>query len=96
MTWTNVRLVFTREVRDQLRDRRTLFTIAVLPLLLYPLLGMAFLQVSQFMHEQPAVVRLVGADELPADPPLLDGTRFHASWCGPDESRLLELKLEGA
>ncbi len=39
MNWSNVKLIFLREVRDQLRDRRTLFTIAVLPLLLYPLLG---------------------------------------------------------
>ena len=25
MSWKNIRLVFFREVRDQLRDRRTLF-----------------------------------------------------------------------
>ena len=45
MKWSKVKLIFFRECRDQLRDRRTLFTIAVLPLLLYPLLGMSFLQV---------------------------------------------------
>jgi len=28
MNWSNVKLIFLREVRDQLRDRRTLFTIA--------------------------------------------------------------------
>ena len=36
LNWRNVTLIFHREVRDQLRDRRTLFMIAVLPLLLVP------------------------------------------------------------
>ena len=36
MNWSRVRLIFEREVRDQVRDRRTMFTIFVLPLLLYP------------------------------------------------------------
>ncbi len=31
MSWQNVRLIWFREVRDQLRDRRTIFMIAVLP-----------------------------------------------------------------
>ncbi|MHB8957212.1 MAG: ABC transporter permease subunit/CPBP intramembrane protease [Pirellulaceae bacterium] len=93
MNWLNVRLIFVREVRDQLRDRRTLFTIAVLPLLLYPLLGMAFLQVSQFTHEQPAVVWIVGASQLPEAPPLVERQRFHANLY-PEESRLLELQVD--
>src|SRR5207247_5462508 len=42
--WSIVRLIWLRELRDQLRDRRTLFMIAVLPLLLYPVLGFAVLQ----------------------------------------------------
>lgn len=94
MNWSNVKLIFVREVRDQLRDRRTLFTIAVLPLLLYPLLGMTFLQVSQFTHEQPARVWVVGAGQLPEQPPLLGQQRFHASVCVPEEARLLELQVD--
>ena len=96
MNWSNVKLIFLREVRDQLRDRRTLFTIAVLPLLLYPLLGMTFLQVSQFTHEQPAQVWVVGASQLPDAPPLIDQQRFHADVCPPEEARLLELEVEPA
>ena len=61
MTWTNVKLVLHREVRDQLRDRRTLFMIAVLPLLLYPLLGVSMFQVLQFVSEHPTRVRVIGA-----------------------------------
>jgi len=96
MNWSNVKLIFLREVRDQLRDRRTLFTIAVLPLLLYPLLGMTFLQVSQFTHEQPAPVWVVGAAHLPDAPALIDGSQFHADVCSADEARLLELDVDQA
>ena len=63
MNWSNVKLILFREVRDQLRDRRTLFMIAVLPLLLYPLLGMSFFQVAQFMRAQPTRV----PDRRPAE-----------------------------
>ena len=37
MNWSNVILILKREIRDQLRDRRTLFMIFVLPVLLYPI-----------------------------------------------------------
>ena len=69
-------MILAREVRDQLRDRRTLFMIAVLPILLYPLLGMSLLQVSQFVQEQPTRVLVVGAAELPGLPPLVEDDRF--------------------
>ena len=65
LNWRNVSLILHREVRDQLRDRRTLFTIAVLPLVLYPLLGMSFLQMTQFMREHPTKVRVIGTKSLP-------------------------------
>ena len=61
MKFSNVKLILAREIRDQLRDRRTLFMIAVLPVLLYPLMGMSLFQISQFMQEQPTLVLVVGA-----------------------------------
>ena len=70
MTLGNVRLILGREIRDQLRDRRTLFMIAVLPILLYPLLGISLLQVSQFMQEQATRVLVVGAKRLLQNSPL--------------------------
>ena len=76
MTLGNVRLILAREIRDQLRDRRTLFMIFVLPILLYPLLGMSLLQVSQFMREHVTRVLVVGAGELADLPPLFAGQRF--------------------
>ncbi len=64
MNWRNVRLIYGREIRDQLRDRRTLFMIAVLPLLLYPLLGMSVFQLSQFLRKSEPNVLVIGSDQL--------------------------------
>ncbi|MDZ4686088.1 MAG: hypothetical protein SH850_13555, partial [Planctomycetaceae bacterium] len=61
MNWRNVGLIFRREVIDQLRDRRTLFMIAVLPLLLYPALGVGMVQLTVLFSEQPRTVVILGA-----------------------------------
>jgi len=45
MNWSNLTVIFRREVLDQLRDRRTLFMIFVFPILLYPILGFGVLKV---------------------------------------------------
>lgn len=70
--WRNVRLVFLRELRDQLRDRRTLFMVFILPLLLYPTLGIGMLQLTMLFTEQSRTVVLLGEQYLPP-PPLLNG-----------------------
>ena len=74
MTWKNVKLIFLREVRDQLRDRRTLFMVAVLPLLLYPAMGIGMTYMTVNFSEQVRTVAILGANDLPP-PPLLDPTR---------------------
>ena len=43
MRWHHIRLIFWREVRDQLRDRRTLFMVAAL-------------ENDALIHEAPAIV----------------------------------------
>lgn len=86
MNWSNVKLIFFREVRDQLRDRRTLFMIFVLPLLMYPLLGMSFFQMAQFVNEQATNVLILGADQLPDSPQLIEDDHFVQ-----DAERLLKL-----
>jgi len=91
MTWRNVRIIFAREIRDQLRDRRTIFMVAVLPVLLYPLLGLSFFQIAQFMGEKPSRILVIGARE-PLDPPLFENNRFcEIFFATPGEARLLEL-----
>jgi len=92
MNWTNVKLILSREIRDQLRDRRTLFMIAVLPMLLYPLLGMSFFQLAQFMQERATTVRVVGASNLPEQPPLIENNHFASQYfADPEQAQLLEL-----
>ena len=95
MNWANIRLIASREIRDQLRDRRTIFVIAILPLLLYPLLGMSFLQVAQFMRQHPTKVWLIGAENLPPEPALLDEDGFRDDLLpGPSDGRLFDLSTE--
>src|SRR4051794_28637145 len=67
MRWPVVRTIWFREVRDQLRDRRTLFMILVLPLLLYPALGMAFTQFTVVLVERPVTVGIANYELLDID-----------------------------
>lgn len=91
MKWPNVKLIFARELRDQLRDRRTLFTVAVMPIVLYPLMGMAMLQVAQFMREYPTKIWIVGQEHLPEAPALVAEGQFNSDFVRPEESKLIEL-----
>src|SRR4051812_32719847 len=59
MRWSIIRLIWRRELRDQLRDRRTLLMIVGLPLFLYPVLGFAVLHFAQGFINQVSVVGVV-------------------------------------
>ncbi len=96
MSWSNVKLILAREIRDQLRDWRTMFMIVVLPVLLYPLLGMSFLQFSQFIHAKPVRVLLVGAENLPVAPALVENDRFaERLFRSSERAKQLELRIAG-
>ena len=71
MRWSIVGTIFRREVRDQFRDRRTLFMVFVLPILLYPVVGLGILQFSAALEQKPRRIVVVGAEHLPASPRLL-------------------------
>ncbi len=63
--WSVVRLIAGRELRDQVRDRRTMFLIIGLPVLMYPLfVGIGLLFVTA-IKEKNLVVAVAGADHLP-------------------------------
>src|SRR5260370_38965206 len=64
MRWSIIRLIWLRELRDQLRDRRTIIMMAVLPLLLYPALGFAVLQFALSFTGKTNVVGIYGMDNL--------------------------------
>jgi len=53
--------------------------VAVLPLLLYPVLGIAMVNMIVTLSEETRNVVMLGADELPS-PQLLDGDRFVADY----------------
>ncbi len=80
MSWKNVKLIFSREVRDQLRDRRTLFMITILPLLLYPVLGLFMMQMVLVFSEKPRTVVILGAGSLPKIPELLKDGHFVSTY----------------
>lgn len=72
MRWSRIRLIFGRELRDQLRDRRTLFMIFGLPVLLYPILGFTVKELTAAFEQRARRVLIVGAEHLPSDPLLLE------------------------
>jgi sodium transport system permease protein len=72
MRWSIIRLIWLRDLRDQLRDRRTLFMIAGLPLLLYPVLGAAVLGFALGFSERASVIGVVRPSGLPAEFPPRD------------------------
>jgi len=80
MSWRNIRLIFMREVRDQLRDRRTLFMITILPVLLYPMLGLGLVEMMLTFSEQRRTVVVLNADELPDEPALLSEDGIDQRW----------------
>src|SRR6516164_7884105 len=94
MRWSNLYVIFRREVLDQLRDRRTLFMIFVFPILLYPILGYGVVQVTAAMEKKPRLVVVVGAEYLPSEQqqPLLnsEGNGFNPKlFDSPHEASLL-------
>jgi sodium transport system permease protein len=97
MRWPNLLVIFRREVRDQIRDRRTLFMIFVLPILLYPILGIGVIQFASALEQKPRLVVVVGGESLPPSPPLLNPTRDGlnpALFDSPAEAERLLVRLE--
>src|SRR4051794_10252922 len=95
MRWSNVFVIFRREVRDQIRDRRTLFMIFVLPILLYPILGIGVVQFSAAFEQKPRTVLVIGSEFLPTKIPLLNEKRdgFNpALFDSPDEATKLHVR----
>src|SRR5436190_12873004 len=69
MRWSVVRLIAVREARDQLRDRRTVFLILGLPVLMYPLFVGVGILFYQAMKGTELNIGVVGAEHLPKTPP---------------------------
>jgi sodium transport system permease protein len=81
MNWTHIKLIFQREIRDQLRDRRTMFTIFFLPLLLYPLMGMVMFEVAQFHRNGRVTIGVTGVSHIHSDLLLFpEGSNAKIDW----------------
>jgi sodium transport system permease protein len=65
MRWSIIRLIWLRELRDQLRDRRTVVMVVILPILIYPVLGAGVLQFARGFLKKDTVVGVYGAYRLP-------------------------------
>ena len=69
MRWSIIRTIWLREMRDQLRDRRTLLMIFGFPVVLYPLLGFAVLQFATGFAEKPSLIGVVTSSAAEQDFP---------------------------
>lgn len=90
--------VFRRELLDQWRDRRTLLSVIFLPLLLYPILGLAMLQIMQFVGEKPTRVLVVGAEHLQQTAvaeqgPLFVADQWNTQWLNGQTESLARLEF---
>lgn len=73
-----VRLIAAKELRDLVRDRRTVLLILVLPALVWLLFGLSGTLFALSL-DKPTVVAVLGGDALPAGgawPALVQGERF--------------------
>jgi len=69
MNWRVIGIIFKKQLVELLRDKRTVFVIFVLPLLLYPLMVVGFAQLSIFMigkmGEETFKLAVVNPDDAP-------------------------------
>ncbi|VTS00720.1 ABC transporter permease subunit [Tuwongella immobilis] len=62
-----VRLIAGREMRDLLRDRRTLFLVFGMPILLYPIFFGISIFLARSLGEQVTIIGVVGSEFLPPE-----------------------------
>jgi sodium transport system permease protein len=102
MNWNNVFTVYRKELRDMLRDRRTVISMIVIPTLLMPVLmfGIGFISVKVIRQAQSTVpsIMLLGGEDSPkaraalAAHPKLKIIPTTADWKG----RISEKKVRAA
>jgi len=69
MNWNNVRLIYCKEILGAIRDRRTLISMIIIPLVFYPLLFLGigyFTLIGQEKSEAlPSIVAVSGGENAP-------------------------------
>ena len=70
MNWSNVFTVFRKELRDSLRDRRTLISMIVVPTLVMPMImfgvGMVMTKIIKKAEAETVTIAIVGGADSPA------------------------------
>lgn len=70
MSWRNIGIVYRKELREALRDRRTLISTILVPILLFPVLtvGVGYMVVGLIdeASRQPSKIMILGGGDSPA------------------------------
>ena len=97
MSWKNIRLVYLKEIQGAIRDRRTMITMILVPLIFYPLL---FLSIGYFSvigqrnsESQSSLISIIGAENAPELISLLEQDK-DINIVPTEENRVKEL-IEG-
>ena len=51
MNYARLRTLYKKEILDVIRDKKTIFTMIVLPVILYPLIFLVAMQIVSFIAE---------------------------------------------
>ena len=87
MNWRNIKRLFVRELLGQLRDRRTIFTTVMLPVMIYPVLGLVMMQAVQFMSENSSKLVVVGEFQYEGLPELLTDEQKEDGKSSPNQPK---------
>jgi sodium transport system permease protein len=79
MELKKVKIIFFKEMLDTLRDRRTLFAMILVPLILFPVLGLGFgslaTMVAEKTEKEVSKITVIGSEYVPSLFPQLKGNK---------------------
>jgi sodium transport system permease protein len=102
MSWATVGTIYRKELRDSLRDRRTLISTIVIPTVVIPLLlfllgSIASTIVSKARREIPRIMVIGGADSPGVRAELEKSGRFRVETASPDwRAQISEKRVRAA
>ena len=71
MNWKNVVVIYLKELKDSLRDRRTLLSMIIVPTLVMPALafvvGRIATQVVASARDEKSAIMVIGAQDAPGE-----------------------------
>jgi sodium transport system permease protein len=97
MSWSTVRTIYAKELRDLLRDRRTVLSSIVIPTVIMPVLILGFGKVattiiSKAKQEIPRIMVVGGADSPGVRAELVNSGKFKVESASPDWKTLISEK----